>query len=135
MPQPPALDFVPVELVFKGLAQKSGDKTRAPDSLTKAVNVVFDKEGVLNKRRGYQFVDLGQSVNRFDDDAVMLRVATRRDELIVFTYDYIAALGSKDAALRGVDAFVYRGPNNRGNGRMEHVGTSRLSTEVTEPED
>jgi hypothetical protein len=127
---PPALDFVPVELIFKGLAQKAGDKTRPPDSLTRAVNVTFDKEGVLNKRRGYQFVDAGATVNRFDDDAVMLRVTTRRDELVVFTYDYVAALGSKDGAMRGVDALVYRGPNNRGNGRMEFVATSRLSREA-----
>lgn len=132
MPAP--LEFQNVEIIFRGLAQKDGEKTRPADMLTKAINVAFDRGGVLNKRRGYKFVPVSAAINVFDDDAVMISCATRRDELVVFTYDYVIALGSQDAALRGADAFVYRGPNNRGNGRLQYVGTSRISSQVTDPE-
>lgn len=128
------LEFTNVEIVFRGLAQKDGEKTRPPDMLTKAINVVFDRGGVLNKRRGYKYVPISAAINVFDDDEVMIACATRRDELVVFSYDYVIALGSQDAMMRGADAFVYRGPNNRGNGKLQYVGTSRLSSHVTDPE-
>lgn len=121
------LDWTNIELVLRGMAQKSSDLTRAPDHLKYAINVEFDKDGDLNKRRGYQFVDLGNTVNAFDDDAVFCNVGTYRDELVVFSYDYVAALGSRDSQLRGSDALVYRGPSNRGAGKLQYVSTSETS--------
>lgn len=125
-----ALEFQSVEVVLRGLQQKADDKTRPPDMLTRAVNVEFDKDGALNKRRGYQHVDVANTVNLFDDDEVMLHVATRKDELVVVTYDYVVGLGSRNSTMRGGDAFVYRGPNNRGHVRLGHVSTSRISRAI-----
>lgn len=126
------LQFQPAPILLAGLDQKTSALTKAPGKLDRAVNVVYDKAGRLNKRRGYQLVDVADTVNNFDDDAVMLRLAQRRDELLVVTYDSVASLGSKDGALRGSDALVYRGPNNRGNGQLEHVSTCRLSSQRTD---
>lgn len=124
------LDFQLVPVVLGGLDQKTGQLTRAPGKLERAVNVVFDKTGRLNKRRGYQFVDVGATVNVFDDDAVILDVVTHRNELVVITYDYVAGVGSNDETLQassGDASLIYRGPNNRGNARLHYVSTSRTS--------
>lgn len=117
------LVFQPIDIMLGGLAQKNAPLTKTPGSLERAVNVEFDKAGRLNKRRGYQFVDVTQTVNRFDDDAVMQHLAVRKNELLVITYSYVAALGSKDADMRGTDTLIYRGPCNRGNGRMGFVSS------------
>lgn len=123
------LQFTNVPVMLAGLAQKDGPLTKAPGALEKAINVEFDKQGRLNKRRGYQFVDVGQTVNVFDDDdAVMQHLAVRQNELLVITHSYVASLGSPDEAMRGTDSLVYRGPNNRGNGRLLFGSTSRTST-------
>jgi hypothetical protein len=121
------LQFNNVPVMLAGLAQKDSALTKSPGALEKAINVEFDKQGRLNKRRGYQFVDVGQTVNRFDDDAVMQHLALRAGELLVVTHSYVAALGSVDASLRGTDTLVYRGPNNRGQGRLLFGSTSRTS--------
>jgi hypothetical protein len=112
------------------VAQKHDGITRPPDMLEYGINIEFDKDGILNTRRGYQFVDLRETVNRADDDDVFCAVTTYRDELVVFSYDYVEALGSKDAQLRGEDALVYRGPSNRGAAKLEHVSTSELSAVI-----
>lgn len=122
-----ALEPTNIELVLRGVQQKSDDVTRAPDRLRHAINVEFDKDGLLNKRRGYQFVALDNTVNLFDDDEVFIGLATYRGELVVFSYDHVCALGSRDSALRGADALVYRGPNNRIACSLEHVATANLT--------
>lgn len=125
------LEFQLFEIVLGGLSQKESPLTRAPGKLERAVNVEFDKTGRLNKRRGYQRVDTSQVVNRFDTDAVMLHVCTHGNEVVVFTYDYVIGMVSKDALPTqsgpSQAAFVYRGPNNRGNCRLHHVSTARTS--------
>ncbi|MBK6920385.1 MAG: hypothetical protein IPH07_23495 [Deltaproteobacteria bacterium] len=125
------LEFTSVELLFGGLQQKTDTKSRRPDSLDTAVNLQFDKDGVLNKRRGFQFVDLGNAINRFDDDELFQHLASRRGELLILSYDYVLALGDVDAALRGADAVVYRGPNNRASLRIDFVSRPQASTTIT----
>jgi hypothetical protein len=124
------LDWTNIELVLRGVQQKADDITRPPDRLRHAINVEFDKDGLLNKRRGYQHVDLGNTVNLFDDDAVFINCTTYRGELVVFSYDHVCALGSRDAAMRGTDALIYRGPNNRPSCSLEYYGTANLTRNV-----
>ncbi len=128
-----ALDFTPAEIVLDGLDQKTSAPMRSPGKLERAINVEYDKTGAINKRLGYQFVDLSNTVNLFDDDAVFCAVANHAGELVVFSYDHVCALGSRDSALRGTDALVYRGPNNRGACSLDYIGTSQIAQ--TLPED
>lgn len=121
-----------VEVPFGALDQKSSPLVSANGALEHAINVEFDKVGVLNKRRGYQFVDTTEVVSKLDDvDDVVIAVTTHRNELLVVTYDRVLALGSKDMALMpsgaSPAAFVYRGPNNRGACRLHYVSTSRTT--------
>jgi hypothetical protein len=121
------LEWTNIELVLRGVQQKADDVTRPPDRLKHAINVEFDKDGVLNKRRGYQHVDLSNTVNLFDDDEVFVNVTTFRGELVVFSYDHVCAVGSRDSAMRGTDALIYRGPNNRVSCSLEFVTTANLT--------
>ena len=125
------LEFRPVTVVLKGVAQNFDDKTRPSDLLTYAKNVEFDRDGVLNKRRGYQIVGIDNVVGEpFGPDDFAIRLATRADELLVITHDQVLALGSKDEALRGADAFTYRGPNNRGHVRLRSITVSTATDEA-----
>jgi hypothetical protein len=126
-----ALEFKPIEIVLDGLDQKTAALMQVPGKLVRAVNVEYDKTGAINKRLGYQFVNLSNTVNLFDDDAVFCSVAVLRDELVVFSYDHVCSLGSRDSELRGADSLVYRGPCPRGAGRLQYVGTARISNEIT----
>lgn len=125
------MPFDRIEVVLDGLDQKTSAPMQVPGKLVRAINCEYDKTGAINKRRGYQLVPLDNTVNLFDDDAVFCSVAVLRGELVVFSYDYVCALASRDSALRGSDALVYRGPCNRGAFKLHYVGTSRLSNEIT----
>lgn len=125
------MQFDRIEVVLDGLDQKTSAPMQVPGKLVLAINCEYDKTGAINKRRGYQLVALDDTVNVFDDDAVFCAVATLRGELVVVSYDYVCSLGSRDSALRGGDALVYRGPCNRGACKLDYVGTSRLSNEIT----
>lgn len=120
-------EWTTIEIVLRGVAEKTDDITRPPDRLRHAINVEFDLDGRLNKRRGFQHVDLSNTVNLFDDDAVFLNVTTYRGELVVISYDHVCALGSKDSAMRGTDSLIYRGPNNRPSCSLEFVTTANLT--------
>ena len=122
-----ALDFKPIEVVLEGLDQKTSHVTRAPGKLEHAINVEYDKTGAINKRLGYQYVDLSNTVNLFNDDAVFIGLAAFQGELVVFSYDHLCALGSRASALRGEDSLVYRGPNNRVTCSLKHRVTSNLT--------
>lgn len=133
MPLQPQI--LPVQ--FLGLAQKSGRIARPPGTLDRAINVEFQKlaDGAgsqLNKRRGYKRVPPTAAVNRYTDDVVYMAVATWKGELVLMTYDHVAAVVEPDARLRGVDALVYRGPVNRGVARLERVSSSRSSQDYAE---
>lgn len=125
------LDFSkPIVIRFAGLDEKTAALVRAPGALERAQNVEFDKTGQLNKRRGYAFVDVADAINVFDDDEVFHALATYRDELVLFSYDRVVGLASRTASLRGAEAFVYRGPSNRGALRVQFVSSSRTSTQT-----
>ncbi len=129
MPLQPNTITVPVS----GLDQKTARLTRRAGTLDRCVNAEFDKGGeavVIRKRRGYQRVDPSNTVNRFDTDTIMTSVTTLGSELVVFTYGYVAAIGSRDALLRGADSLVYRGPCNRGACQVGILAASRLSQDV-----
>lgn len=126
------LQFQTISITLGGLDQKVGPLSRAPGALERAVNVEFDKTGQLNKRRGYQFVDMGEHVGAFTNDEVLSHLAVLRGELVIFTRGYIAGLGSREGALRGEDTIVYRGPNNCGACSSGFVSVSRLSDEYGE---
>lgn len=121
------LQFQAIEIALNGLDQKANRLTRTPGALDRAINVEFDKAGQLNKRRGYQRIDPANTVNRFDTDEILTHVVSFGGELVVFTYDYVASLGSRDAALRGEDALVYRGPCNRGACQLDILAAAPLS--------
>lgn len=109
------LQFQNVELPLGGLDQKTSPLARAPGALERAVNVEFDKAGQLNKRRGYQLIDISATVGAPSaPDGVMTHLAVHRGELVIFTRAYVAALASRESMLRGEDAIVYRGPNAMG---------------------
>jgi hypothetical protein len=116
-----------------GLDQKSDQLGRPLGALDRAINARFDKtvEGVrIDKRLGYQFVDVANVVNRFDTDEILTHVTAWGSELVLFTYDYVVALGDRNALLRGLDALVYRGPCNRGTCRVHFDAQSRLGSDT-----
>lgn len=123
-----------VSVPLAGMAQKSDALARGLGALDLAINAVFDKAGdggvVIDKRLGYQRVALDNTVGVFDTDAVVTHVHPWGSELVVFTYDYVAALGDRDAAMRGADSLVYRGPCNRGNCRVRFLSQSPISQQV-----
>lgn len=124
------LQFQTIEIPFGSLDQKTADLVRNPGSLERAVNVEYDKQGRLNKRRGYQFVPLDNAVGLFDDDSVFIHLGKLRNELLVISYDHVLSLVSKDelvSATTGTATLAYRGPNNRGNGRLHYVSTARTT--------
>lgn len=129
------LQFQTIEIPFGALDQKTADLVRSPGQLERAVNVEYDKQGRLNKRRGYQFVPLDNAVGMFDDDAVFIHLGKLRNELVVISYDHVLSLISKDEAVSatsGTATLAYRGPNNRGNGRLHYVSTSRTTAGAIE---
>ncbi len=127
-----ALERQTIHVPINGLQQKSDATMRGVGVLERAINVEFDKlsDGgvVANKRRGYQLVLPSNAINRYTDDQVLAHVTTFRDELVVFTHSFVAAVVDKDANLNGTDALVYRGPNNRGSARFEFISSSRTGT-------
>jgi hypothetical protein len=126
------LQFTNVDVPLGGLDQKIGPLVRVAGALEQAINVEFDKSGQLNKRRGYQFVDMGEHVGAFTNDEVMAHLGVLRGELVIFTRGHVAGLGSREGELRGEDTIVYRGPNNCGGCSSGFVSVSRLSDEYLE---
>lgn len=129
------LDFQPVPIPIQGLDGKTSPILRAPGVLDEAINVEMLKLGnavALQKRPGYQRIDPTAVVNAPSTDIVFIGCSTLGDELVIFSYNFVIALGDREADLRGEDALVYRGPNNRGACRIFHVSTSRTSQQYAE---
>lgn len=112
---------------FIGLDQKKAALVRGPGTLDEAHNVEFEKTGEIRKRRGYQFVPFSPALRVFDADAVFEALAVYRNELLVFSYDHVLGLMSRDALVNGDRAFVYRGPAPRGALRVHFVAGARVS--------
>lgn len=129
------LDFQPIEVPLGGLDGKTHRILRRPGALDDAINVEILQLGravALQKRTGYQRIDPTAIVASVSADVVFIGVATLRDELVITSYNHVIALGDREADLRGEDALVYRGPNNRSACRVFHVSTSRISQGFTE---
>lgn len=99
------LESQTVEILFEGLEQKTDSKVIKAGKLTRAVNVEFDKAGALNKRRGfvrYQFSGASQ-IGAFTAtmETQAIRVATYKDELLIFGVSWLWSLGSKTSDLDG----------------------------------
>jgi hypothetical protein len=118
-----------VEILFEGLEQKTDGRVLKAGKLTRAQNVEFDKGGVLNKRRGfrrYRFGagQIGALGTTMETQAI--RVATHRDELLIFGVGWLWSLGSRDSELT-TKAAVRRGRLSAGNLRVVHVATATES--------
>jgi hypothetical protein len=130
------LNFQNVPLALVGVDQKRHRLTRGAGTLDRAINVVFEKVGeqvVAQKRLGYQRVDCSESAGRFSADSVWTACAsTPAGELVLFGHRWAFGVASPDAAMRGEDSIVLRGPANRGNARATFVSQSRISQSVTD---
>lgn len=124
------LDFQTLEIPFGALDQKTSELTRGKGALERAVNVEFDKTGLLNKRRGYLLCSPNDVVSTFGNDRVLCAAVVHRNEVVIIGVDTIFALVDKTTAvdIGSTNAsFAYRGPSNRGNGRLHHVSVGRSS--------
>lgn len=118
------------EILFEGLSQKTTERTLKAGALVSAKNVEFDKQGQLNKRRGYlryRFdgsTQIGALGNDMETQA--FRVTTFKDELLVMAH-WLWAVADKGA---GIDsrAAVRRGRLMLCNIQTRHV----ISTDQSE---
>ncbi len=125
-----AADFQRVEVVFKGLDQKTDAKVTTPGTLTDARNVVFDKAGRLDKRRGFTRIDLDNEVQGNTTDLVFFNVTTYRESLVLHGAEHVYAVADRDSQINGTDALVERGPCLRGQFSIQHVVSSPHGQEV-----
>jgi len=119
------LEAQTLEIPFSGLDEKKAAIVRSPGMLQRARNVEFDKTGILNKRRGYQFVGVSQVVSSLPDDLVFTSCTTFRGELVLFSHNHVVGLISADGVVRtSNDTLIYRGPCNRGALKVEFISGS-----------
>jgi hypothetical protein len=116
-----------VEILFKGLSQRTDGKVLQAGALERAENIEFTREGGITKRRGYQRYPFTGASQIAAFTATMetqaIRVATFRDELLVFGVSWLWSLGSKSASL-DTRAAVRRGRLNPGNTRRRRIATA-----------
>jgi hypothetical protein len=124
MPEP--LIFEPVEVVLEGLSQKDDKKATTPGRLRSALNVEFDKTHALNKRRGFERVDIGTDTKGFSTELAFVSVATYRQELVVYGRHDLYAVLAIDADVSDASV-VRRGPTLCGNYRTHHVFSSAIT--------
>jgi hypothetical protein len=120
------LIFEPVEVVLEGLSQKDDKKATTPGRLRAAINVEFDKTHSLNKRRGFERVDVSANTLGVDSESAFVSIATYRQELVVYGMQWIYAVLAIDQDVSSASV-VRRGPAMRGNYRTHHVFSSALS--------
>ncbi len=124
-----AIETQNVEILFEGLEQKTDSKILKAGKLTRAQNVEFDKGGTLNKRRGfrrYRFdgsPQIGALGTTMETQA--FRVATFRDELLIFGVSWLWSISKADLATSA--HAVRRGRLSPGNLRVVHVATATES--------
>lgn len=104
-----------VEVVLRGLDQKTSAKLQAPGTLERARNVQFDKAGQLDKRAGYAQLEATQ-LDGVVMPAVLSRVFVDRDELVVASATYAFAMQDPSEGMQaGTRALVRRGYISHGN--------------------
>lgn len=124
MPSP----YQMVEVILtQGLEQKVDSKSTTQGRLQDAQNVEFDKAGQLNKRRGYAAIDMTSDALGVTSEETFLNVAVFDDELVVFGYDYLYSLVSKDGGIATSKYIVRRGPVPRATVRRQDIATGGSS--------
>lgn len=117
-----------VELTLEGLDEFTSPLQRPAGKLDIAENLEPVRTKEWRKRRGFRRVNMENVVARFDADSVFTRVVNFNGRILVFSYDYVAELGSRTGGLRGTDSMVYHGPANRGNVSTMICMVSRTSS-------
>lgn len=118
-----------VEIVPRGLEQKTDARMKTPGSLAAAGNVEFNRIGRLNKRRGYRRISLtaealGGTVA--DPGNLFLRVGNRGGELVICALDNLWSVVSPTASVDGA-ALRDKGPLPRGHTIRRVISTAPLS--------
>lgn len=89
------LQFQNIEVpLLGGLSEHDDPKSTPPGKLHSSVNVEFMKRGRLNKRRGYKRIPLTEATGETVDQ-ILCAVATYRDELVVFGFNNLYAVGDR----------------------------------------
>jgi hypothetical protein len=121
MPAPVQWQLVEIPL-GQGLSEKTARLFRKPGTLRAAHNVEFDREGALNKRRGYTRVTLTQEVTDRTCDQVFVGLCMFGGSLIILGLDNVYEMASIDADINGqTDTIVERGPHLRGHLKIRQV--------------
>lgn len=125
------LEFQTVEIQLSaGLDQKIDERYTVEGKLTTADNVVFDKLGALNKRRGYKAVEVGTELFGATVDPYLMHLALHEDELLVIGAENLYSCADPDDELPGTRGLVIRGPIPRGNIRRQDVATSHTGDDT-----
>jgi hypothetical protein len=121
-----------VELEFIGTDQKKDSRKLPPGGLTIAENVVFDKTGRIDKRRGYGRHEVVEDVNGIpiQPGNVFTNVGTRADELVVFGVEWLYAVTSRTSAMDNATGLVRRGPIARMNIRSQAIAVAPITENV-----
>ncbi|MEM9462129.1 MAG: hypothetical protein AAGF11_48685 [Myxococcota bacterium] len=122
------LEFVPIEVIFRGLGEHDDPKTQIAGELTECDNAVFVKRGRVSKRRGYRLIPVVQDVegNAIDPYNLMVGAVTIHRELLLFGYDTLYSLVAHVNDL-GSGRLVQRGPTFRGNVAVRQVSTAPMA--------
>lgn len=122
-------NFTDVEVVLEGLDQKTSRRTKTPGKLKEAINVEFSKSGDLNKRRGYERVDVSTDVTGAGSEAVFFTVATYRQELVLYGSEYMSSVVAIDPDVSSASV-VRRGPTMAGSYRIHQVFASPIGEDA-----
>lgn len=123
-----ALEFRPVEVIFRGLGEHSDPKTQIAGELSTCENAVFTKAGRVSKRRGYQLVPVDEDIEggAVDPYNLLLNAAALHGEAVVFGYDTLYSLVVRTGPF-GSGYLARRGPTFRGNVAVFTVAVAPLA--------
>lgn len=120
-----------IEVTFaQGLDENKDDRALQPGVLLKADNIVFDKIGALNKRRGYDALAIGTDLFGTTCDEFFMHLADHNGELLLLGGAYMYAVLHNDDGLPSSRAIVRRGPCPRGNCWRHDVATAATGKET-----
>lgn len=121
-----------IEVEFLGTDQKKDSRKLPPGGLTLAENVVFQKTGRINKRRGYSRIGVVEDVNGIpiQPGNVFVNVGTRADELVLFGIEWLYAVTSRTSAMDNDTAIVRRGPIARVSVRAQAIAVASLTENI-----
>lgn len=120
------------EIDILGLDERSESQRVPFGALTLAVNVEFNEDGAINKRRGYDRIPVAElSGNTVDH--LFLGCATYRDELVVFGYGHLYAVTSQTGAVPSGTAIVERCPLPRSTVTYQDVAVTVAPSSLVAP--